>query len=131
MIIKQLSVFVENKFGRVTDIISALGKNNIDISALSLADASEFGILRLIVDDPEKAKEILTGTGVIVRISNVVAAPIEDVPGGLDAVLTILKNNGISIEYMYAFAGRDGKGKACVVFGASDNEAAEQALEVL
>ncbi len=128
MIIKQLSVFVENKFGRVNDIVNTLGQNNIDISALSLADASEFGVLRLIVNDHHRAKALLNDIGVIVKISDVIAVPIDDTPGGLGKILNILRDNGLSIDYMYAFAGRNGEGKAMVVMRTNDNDAAEKAL---
>ena len=105
MIIKQLSVFVENKPGRASDIISALGKADVNISALSLADASEFGILRLIVDDPNHAKKVLNEIGVVVKISDVMALTIPNKPGGLSEAMDKLKDKGINVEYMYAFVG--------------------------
>ena len=105
MIIKQLSVFVENKPGRASDIIAALGEADINISALSLADASEFGILRLIVDDPISAKKVLNEIGVVVKISDVMALTIANKPGGLSEAMNKLKAKGINVEYMYAFVG--------------------------
>ncbi len=105
MIIKQLSVFVENKPGRASDIISALGKADINISALSLADASEFGILRLIVDNPNEAKKVLNEIGVVVKISDVMALTIANKPGGLSEAMEKLKAKDINVEYMYAFVG--------------------------
>ena len=108
MLIKQISVFVENKKGRTSAIIDALGNAGIDISALSLADASEFGILRLIVDNPDKAKEVLNNIGVVVRISDVMAVKIPNKPGGLSETLTKINDKGLNVEYMYAFVGNDG-----------------------
>ena len=103
MLIKQISVFVENKSGRTSEIIEVLGNAGIDISALSLADASEFGVLRLIVDDPEKAKKVLNENGVVVRISDVMAVQIPNKPGGLSETLKKLSEKGLNVEYMYAF----------------------------
>jgi len=129
MYIKQLSVFVENKFGRVAAIVDALGKNNIDISALSLADASEFGILRLIVDKPEEAKTLLREQGVIVKVTDVLGVKIEDRPGGLSDILSVLKEEGVTIEYMYAFVGKNTDG-ASVVFKTNNDEKAYEAFKM-
>ncbi len=107
MLIKQISVFVENKKGRTSAIIDALGNAGIDISALSLADASEFGILRLIVDDPDKAKKVLNDIGVVVGINDVMAVKIPNKPGGLSETLSKINNKGLNVEYMYAFVGND------------------------
>ena len=98
MLVKQLSVFVENKPGRLSDVIEALGKNNIDISALSLADTSEYGILRLIVNKPDEAKTLLRESGVIVKIAEVVAVPMDDTPGGLSKILSVFSQNGVNVE---------------------------------
>jgi hypothetical protein len=100
MYVKQLSVFVENKFGRMAEILSALAKNEIDISALSLADTSEFGILRLIVDKPELAVSVLKEEGVIVKLSDVLAIAIDDSPGGLSKALDVLTEANVVIEYI-------------------------------
>lgn len=108
MLIKQISIFVENKSGRLAEITKLLGSKNIDISALSIADTTDFGILRLIVNDPEKAEKTLKDSGFTVSSTDVVAIAIEDKPGGLAKVLDILSNNSIGIEYMYAFVGKDG-----------------------
>ena len=129
MYIKQLSVFVENKFGRVAAIVDALGKNNIDISALSLADASEFGILRLIVDKPNEAKTLLREQGVIVKVTDVLGVKIEDRPGGLSDILSVLKEEGVTIEYMYAFVGKNTDG-ASVVFKTNNDEKAYEAFKM-
>lgn len=127
MFVKQLSVFVENKFGRISEIINALAENSIDISALSLADTSEFGILRLIVDKPELAVDVLKEEGVIVKLSDVLAIAIDDAPGGLAKALTILTEANVVIEYMYAFIGK-ADGKAMTVIRVDDDAKAIDAL---
>ena len=128
MLVKQLSVFVENKPGRLSDVIEALGKNDIDISALSLADTSEYGILRLIVNKPDEAKKLLRESGVIVKIAEVVAVPMDDTPGGLSKILSVFAQNGVNVEYMYAFAGAV-SGKALMVVKVTDADMAEKALD--
>jgi hypothetical protein len=128
MFVKQISVFVENKFGRMSAIIDALASKGIDISALSLADTSEFGVLRIIVDKPEAAVEILKAAGVIVKCSNVLAIAIDDEPGGLAKALKVLTAAGVQIEYMYAFIGKT-DGKAMTVIRVDDNSKAVTALE--
>ena len=127
MLIKQLSVFVENKPGRLAAVIEALGKNNINISALSLADTSEYGILRIIVNDPELASEVLKGIGVIVKITKVLAVSMDDTPGGLSKILDVFIKNDINVDYMYAFVGKTAS-KALMVVKVSDAAKAEEAL---
>ncbi len=127
MYVKQISVFVENKFGRMSEIINALAKNSIDISALSLADTSEFGILRLIVDKPELAVDVLKEEGVIVKLSDVLAVAIDDAPGGLAKALSVLTEANVAIEYMYAFIGK-ADGKAMTVIRVDDEPKAIEAL---
>lgn len=127
MFIKQLSIFVENKVGRLQNIVNALGENDVNISALSIADTTDFGILRIIVDNPDKAKLVLKGMGVISKTTDVVAVYIDDRSGGLAAVLNLVSNAGIGIEYMYAFLGRR-EGKALMVLKADDEEMLEQIL---
>lgn len=127
MLIKQLSVFLENKQGRLYAAIDVLGKNNIDISALSLADTSEFGILRLLVDRPEVAQKALTEAGIVVKITNVVAVAMDDVPGGTTGILNLLDGNGTNIEYMYACVGKV-TGKALMVIRTDDVERTEKLL---
>jgi hypothetical protein len=127
MFVKQLSVFVENKFGRISEIINALAENSIDISALSLADTSEFGILRLIVDKPELAVDVLKEEGVIVKLSDVLAIAIDDAPGGLAKALSVLTEANVVIEYMYAFIGK-ADGKAMTVIRVDDEAKAIDAL---
>ena len=127
MVIKQLSVFVENKHGRLEAIINALGEKGVNISALSIAETSEFGVLRLIVDDVDKAKACLNEIGVISRITDVIAVYIDDRTGGLASVLKIVSDGGVSIEYMYAFLGRT-EGKALMVLKADDEPEVEKIL---
>jgi len=127
MFIKQLSVFVENKFGRLEAIIDCLSKNGINLRALSLADTADYGVLRLIVDDSEKAKKALNDIGVIAKLTDVVAVYLDDRAGGLASVLSVLKNANVSIEYMYAFLGRT-EGKALMVLKADDEAKTEKVL---
>ena len=128
MLIKQLSVFVENKPGRLAAVIEALGKNNVNMSALSLADTSEYGILRVIVDNPEAAAEVLKGIGVIVKVTKVLAVSMDDTPGGLSKILDVFLKNSINVDYMYAFVGKTAD-KAVMVVKVSDASKAEEALE--
>ncbi|MCS7163943.1 MAG: ACT domain-containing protein [Thermodesulfovibrio sp.] len=114
MKIKQISVFLENKKGRLYEALKALAEEGINIRALSIADTSEFGILRLIVTDPEKAKEILEKNEFTVKLTNVVAIAVKDKPGGLAEALKYLYDAGINIEYIYAFVEKSGE-KAVVV----------------
>ena len=127
MIIKQLSVFLENKEGRLFAAADVLAKNNINIRALSLADTSEFGILRLIVDRPEEGKAVLAETGVVVRVTNVLGILMDDVPGGTLGALHLMADAGINVEYMYACVGQK-TGKAIMVMQVSDLEKAEAVL---
>lgn len=103
MSLKQLSVFLENKPGRLGHPCKALTEAGINIITLCLADTEQFGILRLIVKDWEKAKAVLEKAGCIVNVSQVLAIEIPDRPGGLESVLSILEPNAVNIEYMYAF----------------------------
>jgi hypothetical protein len=106
MLVKQISVFLENKSGRLAEVTRVLGNDGIDISALSIADTTDFGILRLIVNKPERAEELLKDNGFTVSCTNVIAIAITDKPGGLAVALEILENEAIGIEYMYAFVGK-------------------------
>lgn len=128
MIVKQISVFIENDTGRLAEITQVLGKNGISIKALSLADTTKFGILRLIVDQPDKAETALKEVGMTVAITEVIAVPILDEPGGLARVLTTLENANISVEYVYAFVGSHA-GNAYVILRVEDNEKAASILK--
>lgn len=127
MIIKQLSVFVENKKGRLQAITQVLAENDIDISALSLADTEAFGVLRLIVNKPEEAKAVLNAEGVVVKITDVLAVVMDDRPGGVAGALKVFFENDISVEYMYACVGKTA-GKALMIVKADDNDKAEEVL---
>lgn len=104
MIIKQLSIFLENKSGRLYEVLETLGSNGINLSACSIADTSEFGIIRLIVSDPEKAHKVLKEKMFSVNISEVISIATPNTPGALAKVLSVLSSNMISIEYLYAFS---------------------------
>jgi len=103
MKIKQLSIFLENRKGRMKKALDVLEKGKINIRALSIADTSDFGILRLIVPDPDKAKKLLEDNNFIVKVGEVVAVRMPDSPGGLGIILGILDENNINLEYLYAF----------------------------
>ncbi len=127
MTIKQVSVFAENRSGGILDVIRALGEGGVDIRALSVADTQGFGILRLIVDDVEKAKALLDANGTIFSITDVVGVKVPDCPGGLAKVLSLMADNTINVEYLYAFVSVSGT-SAYVVLRVQDNEQAMQIL---
>lgn len=104
MTIKQISVFIENKEGRIKKALDTLTKNNINIKALSIADSSKYGILRLIVSDNQKAIESLENDGFVVRENDVVILAIPDEPNGLNSILEILDKDNINLEYLFAFS---------------------------
>ena len=104
--IYQISVFVENKPGRLCEITGVLAERAIDIRAFSIADTTDFGILRLIVNDPDSAVAALKATGVTVMKTEVLAVRIDDTPGSLHNVLEMLRTEGVSVEYAYAFITR-------------------------
>lgn len=128
MSIHQLSVFVENKSGRLLSITKILKEHSVDIRAFSIADTTDFGILRLIVDKPDEAREALKQAGFMVRLTEVIAVSIADHPGALADVLEILSNNGISVEYAYAFITRRDQG-AYVILRVEDNVKAARILQ--
>ena len=128
MIIKQSSVFVENKAGRLAEITTLLAEAGVDIRALSVADTNDFGILRLIVNDPDKAEEMLKEHGYTVALTKVLAIGIHDQPGGLAAPMKTLFEHHISVEYMYAFISKS-VDTAYVILRVEDNERAAQVLQ--
>ncbi len=103
MKVEQISIFLENKTGRLADVTGALARADINIRALSLADTSDFGILRLIVNDPERAKQELSAQGFSVARNLVLAVEVDDHPGGLHAILQLLNQRNVNVEYMYAY----------------------------
>ena len=128
MRVKQISVFIENRRGRLREVTDVLWKNNINIRALSLADTSDYGVLRLIVDNPHAAHAVLKEGGFMVSETDVIAVEVEDEPGGLSRVLGILDNQGINVEYMYAFVEKCSE-NAVNIFRIDDIDAAVSALE--
>ncbi len=127
MLVKQISVFLENKSGRLADVTRTLADNDINICALSIADTTDFGILRLIVNKPEEAEKVLSRHEFTVSCTSVIAIGVEDKPGGLARALDILQKNSISIEYMYAFVGKSGN-EALVILRVEDPENAVKTL---
>ncbi|MBQ8304905.1 MAG: acetolactate synthase [Blautia sp.] len=127
MTIKQISVFLENRPGRLAEFTKVLSGNGIDMRALSLAEASDFGIVRIIVNDVYNAATVLKDAGYIFSITEVLAAPMPDEPGSLSKTIQILGDNDINLEYMYAFTTRK-KGMAFMVLRVEDNK---KAIDVL
>lgn len=126
MIIKQLSVFLEDKIGRLTEMTGILAKNDINITAFSIADAADYGIVRFIVDNPDLAMKVLKETRFAVNTTEVVGMIVPHEPGGLNKALRILSDNQITIDYMYAFAFDN---KASVIIRSSSNELVIKALQ--
>jgi len=127
MLVKQISIFLENKSGRLAEVTKVLGNEGIDISALSIADTTDFGILRLIVNQPDKAEAVLKENGFTVSCTSVIAIAVADKPGGLAVALDVLENSEIGIEYMYAFIGKSEK-EALVILRVEDSD---KAIDVL
>lgn len=128
MKVEQISIFIENKSGRLAEITRILGEAGINIRALSLADTSDFGILRLIVNDCAKANTVLKEAGFTVSKTEVVAVEVPDRPGGLSAILQMLDREAINVEYMYAFVERCG-GDAVIIFRFDETDKAIAALK--
>lgn len=135
MAIKQLSVFVENKQGSLHDITDALAKANINLRSMCVADTSNYGIVRIIADDPEKAKALLDKDGHAANVRLVNAFAVPDQPGGLSKVLNLLEGCGVNIEYMYALiTTEDGKAYSVMRTGdtaETDNILTENGIELL
>lgn len=128
MQIQQISIFVENKSGRLAEITEALAAAKVDIRAVSIADTSDFGILRLIVDKPKEAVEALKAAGLTASLTSVIAMGIDDQPGEFAKALRVLADNKIGVEYMYAFISRE-HGKAFVILRVDDSERAVAVLK--
>lgn len=128
MKVEQISIFLENKSGRLADVAGVLAQGGINIRALSLADTTDFGILRLIVNNTEKAKEILKAGGFTVGRTEVIAVEVSDKPGGLAEILNVMRDNGINVEYMYAFVQKSG-GNAIIIFRFDELEKAITTLQ--
>jgi hypothetical protein len=123
MKLKQLSIFIENKSGRLAEVTKLLGQHKINIRALALADTSDFGILRIIVNDVDKAYKILKDAHFTVNETEVLAVEVPDVPGGLHSMLEMFSKDGINVEYMYGFVEKASE-KAILVFRFEDTEKA-------
>ncbi|MCQ2379853.1 MAG: hypothetical protein MJ025_02885 [Victivallaceae bacterium] len=121
--IKQLSVFVENRPGAVSKVCKALSAGGVNLAALSLADTAQFGVLRMLLGDSEKAVEVLRKAGVTARLVDVTAVRVPDEPGGLSKVMEVFDRLGLVVDYMYA-AARNSRGKAVLVFRLSGDQAA-------
>ena len=128
MQIQQLSVFIENKPGRLAEITEVLAEADIDIRAISVADTSDFGILRVIVDKPKEAVAALKQHGMTVSLTNVIAVGIDDEPGAFSKAVRLLADEGFDMEYMYAFISRD-KGKAFVIIRMNNGQKAAEVLK--
>ena len=128
MQIRQISMFLENKPGQLSAVCRALADAGVNIATLSLADTSDFGIARMIVDDHEKARKVLAEKGHVVNVREVIGVCVPDRPGGMAGVMQTLDQAGANVEYSYAFAFHKGE-KAVLVFRFSDNAKAEAALK--
>ncbi|MGN0544935.1 MAG: ACT domain-containing protein [Acutalibacteraceae bacterium] len=128
MAISQISVFVENRSGRLADITAVLAQNGIDIRALSVADTSDYGILRLIVNDPKSAVSVLKNAGMTASATQVLGIAIPDEPGGLARAIKVLSDADISVEYAYAFI-TPAVGNAYVIIRVEDNDKAAEILK--
>ena len=128
MKVEQISIFLENKSGRLADVAGVLAQAGVNIRALSLADTTDFGILRLIVNNTEKAKQVLKNGGFTVGKTEVIAVEVSDRPGGLASILGVMKDNGINVEYMYAFVQKSG-GNAIIIFRFDELEKAIDTLQ--
>lgn len=127
MQVEQISVFLENRAGRLAEVSAILAEAGVNIRALSLADTSDFGVLRLIVNNNEKAMETLKNAGFTVGKTNVLAVEVEDRPGGLHKILDVLYKSKINVEYMYAFVQQSGN-NAVMIFRFDQTEKAMNVL---
>jgi hypothetical protein len=129
MKVNQISIFLENKSGRLSEVTRILGENGVNIRALSLADTADFGILRLIVNDTEKANRLLKENGFTVGKTEVIAVEVEDKPGGLARILGILTEQNVNVEYMYAFVERSRNNAVLIL--RFDDTSMDKAIRIL
>ena len=127
MAIRQLSVLCKNEKGSLVKVLRVLSENSMNLKALSIADTEQYGILRILTSEPDRAKEILTGEGYTASLREVVAVSVPDEPGSLARVLTLFAENDINLEYMYSVI-HGGLGRAGMVFRVDDNEKTEKLL---
>ena len=126
MSVKQISIFIENKKGKLAEATRFIADHNVNLRALSIADTQDFGILRIICEDPVKAEEVLKDGGYIVAVTDVLAAAISDEPGSLASILKVLAESSVVVEYTYAFL--SAKAGAYMIFRVDDNQVAAAAL---
>ncbi len=127
MIVNQISVFLENKAGQLADFVQLMAKNNIDLKALSIAESQDYGVLRIIVDDPDGVAALLRENSWTFTVTPVLAIMVPDEPGSLTHILAILAENGISLAYTYAFFSRK-QGNAFIILRVDDNAKASKIL---
>ncbi|MGO9413101.1 MAG: ACT domain-containing protein [Spirochaetia bacterium] len=128
MSVRQISIFLENKKGRLAEVTRLLASRAVNIRALSLADTADFGVLRIIVNDPDACLAALKADGIIAQVTEVLAVEMEDKPGGLARVLAALEGAGVNVEYMYAYVEKT-KANAIVICKIDDKERAAAALK--
>jgi len=127
MKVRQLSVFLENRKGRLCEVCSLLGDNKINIRALTVAETETFGVLRIVVDNPDKAAQVLKDHKITANITNVVAVEVKDKPGGLAGILKVVADHDINVEYMYGFVEKSSE-NALMVFRFENPEQAAKVL---
>ncbi len=127
MSVKQISIFIENKKGSLAEVTKFISDKKINLKALSIADTQDFGILRIITDNPDNARELLKNEGYTVTATSVLAVALDDAPGSMAAILSVLSDADISVEYTYAFMSNVA-GKAYMIFRVDNNEKATKAL---
>ncbi len=128
MTIPQISVFLENKAGQLADITGILSQNQVNMRAINIAETTDYGVLRLIVDDAAKASSILLEQGFILTMTPVVGVAVPDTPGGLSKVLSVISSAEIDVEYMYSVFGQK-DGQACMIFRVADSDGLTAVLE--
>ena len=126
MSVKQISVFIENKKGKLAEATRYIAEHDVNLKALSIVDTQDFGILRIICENPEKANEVLQAGGYITTMTDVLAAAISDTPGSLASILEVLSEANVVVEYTYAFL--SAKAGAYMIFRVDDNQSAAAAL---
>lgn len=127
MSVKQISIFIENKKGALSEVTKFIAQNKINLYALSIADSKDFGILRIITDDPNNARDLLKGEGYTVIATSVLAVELDNAPGSMANILGILSDADVDVEYTYAFISNV-KGKAYMIFRVDNNDKARNAL---
>ena len=127
MLLKQISVFLENKSGQLLQIVNILGEHKIDLRAMSIAEAQDYGVLRIIVDKPDETLSLLREKEWLCSANEVLAVMVPDEPGSLTKILNVLADNDVNMVYTYAFLSGI-EGKACIVLRVDDNAAAEKLL---